>query len=878
MAGQNAMTRNFQQTKAYPETPRARTKARAAPSNAAKTLDFPTVGIVASPAGLAAFKRFLSSMLADTGLAFVLAPQPDSSHDRLMVEVWAKYAVMPVVQVGQGMLVEVDCMLPLEQIPNPLAQNVGQLDLCHAGESLSQSTVATERVKRVMAVLQVREKCDFRDFRKAILWRRIQKRMRLPKVENVGSYLDLPWGKPEEATALYRYWLSNVTGGFQAPEAYVVVERALFPKLALRHAGEAIVRIWIPSRAMDKVACRGIDPASTASELSPERHRRSLLGIEGWHTGMGREEPSSSLRGSFKVGSELARAKEELQLLDEELSAFKSQPQGKLNEGDESNGGISKLIASTEIAALSPDSELRTYLQRTLPYRAASNRLGDVPIDFLDLLQQKNCEALQRADDAYFHKIFANAIVGIVVRDWQGNLEKCNPAYCALLGYSDEELRRTCVTTLIHRDDLATYMAILDRLRANELQSFVMEIRFLRKDGSVVWGQKYCSVLSDESGKPTHLLALVTNTTERRRTVSALQKSKERLRAVLNTAADAIITVNRANVIESANASTAELFGYAKDELVGQNIGVLVPQLFSQESDGFFEKYLNANATPPSNAGREVTGRRRDGSVFPVEVFVKPVVRHEFYTAVLTDISDRKELQKHTLEFATNEQRRIGQELHDGTQQELTALAMFASTLLEDLGHASYCESPDASYWRMDRELFNRLQRVALQVSQGLTVANRNVHQLSHGIMPLQIGEEGLRSALEELATANDIPGHVRCRFDSSGSISVQNNSTATHMYRIAQEALNNAIRHGPASEVTISCSQEADRVILEIRDNGGGIVLGIAKESQKAGKGMGLRIMEYRANLIDGVLQIERNGVEGTTVRCTVPAKLDTL
>ena len=175
--------------------------------------------------------------------------------------------------------------------------------------------------------------------------------------------------------------------------------------------------------------------------------------------------------------------------------------------------------------------------------------------------------------------------------------------------------------------------------------------------------------------------------------------------------------------------------------------------------------------------------------------------------------------------------------------------------------------------WTLTDKDFQRVKQTAVKVLQGLQEANLHVRALSHGIMPVQIDAEGLRSALAELASTTNELEQVRCRFEFSGTGNIPNNSIATQLYRIAQESLSNALKHGQADEIIISLSLEVEQIVLEVFDNGVGFDPGVARRFAAGGVGFGLQIMEYRASMICGVLQIDKSESVGTTVRCTVPA-----
>ena len=363
--------------------------------------------------------------------------------------------------------------------------------------------------------------------------------------------------------------------------------------------------------------------------------------------------------------------------------------------------------------------------------------------------------------------------------------------------------------------------------------------------------------------------ALQHEETERKRAEEALRKNESQLRAILNTAADAIISIDRSGIITGVNPATERMFGFTQDELIGQNVNVLMPPPYRDEHDGYLRRYRETGEAHIIGIGRELAGRRKDGSAFPVDLAVSDTNQHGF-TGMIRDISDRKELQKHVLEIAAEEQRRIGYELHDGTQQELTALALFADTLLATLSAATCIEEAGKTNWRLADADYLRLRHTAARLSLGLAEAHRHVHELSHAIMPVQIDAEGLRSALEALAAATNEQQNLTCHFECSGSVAVPNNSTATHLYRIAQEALHNAVRHGRASEVRISLARSETGIILEVSDNGIGFDPVASRRAASAGGGMGLRIMEYRAGMIGGMIHIDCRPEGGVLVRCT--------
>jgi PAS domain S-box-containing protein len=136
--------------------------------------------------------------------------------------------------------------------------------------------------------------------------------------------------------------------------------------------------------------------------------------------------------------------------------------------------------------------------------------------------------------DGFFQRIYQQAATGIAITDWLGVFQECNPAYCALLGYTEEELRSVDFASLVHPDDREANLAQISRLQAGEISSFDIENRYIHKNGAPVWVHKFVSVLPGENGEPTHLIALVTNTTGRHHAEQMLRASEAKLRLALD--------------------------------------------------------------------------------------------------------------------------------------------------------------------------------------------------------------------------------------------------------------------------------------------------------------------------------------------------------
>jgi signal transduction histidine kinase len=207
-------------------------------------------------------------------------------------------------------------------------------------------------------------------------------------------------------------------------------------------------------------------------------------------------------------------------------------------------------------------------------------------------------------------------------------------------------------------------------------------------------------------------------------------------------------------------------------------------------------------------------------------------------------------------EIAALELRRIGQDLHDSVGQELIGIGLTARTLLDALIEQ---ESPEVA--------------LAAKLVEGIRRALGEVRMLSRGLIPVEVDALGLMSALTDLAARlSDLYG-INCRFEYTLPVLIEDNVVATHLYRIAQEAATNAIKHAQASQITLSLKHERGslkhergRIALRIRDDGIGI-----QNQQDAGSGLGLSIMRHRAGLIHATLCIDPVEAGGTLVTCTI-------
>jgi signal transduction histidine kinase len=213
------------------------------------------------------------------------------------------------------------------------------------------------------------------------------------------------------------------------------------------------------------------------------------------------------------------------------------------------------------------------------------------------------------------------------------------------------------------------------------------------------------------------------------------------------------------------------------------------------------------------------------------------------------DITERKQLEHDILEVAVREQERIGRDLHDGLGQHLAAVACLVKRLEQQLAAGSLPEAGTAA-----------------EIGQLVNEAVKQTHTLAALLFPIKIKANGLSLALGELASDISMHFQISCSLEQDQPVMIEDGLAATHLYRIAQEAAHNAIKHGKAKNVKITLAVDADTIRLIVKDDG----MGIAPDWSQT-KGMGLRTMAYRVNSIGASLNIHRAAEGGTVVQCVL-------
>jgi signal transduction histidine kinase len=355
---------------------------------------------------------------------------------------------------------------------------------------------------------------------------------------------------------------------------------------------------------------------------------------------------------------------------------------------------------------------------------------------------------------------------------------------------------------------------------------------------------------------------------EQRMSEAALRRSRQRYRHFIDATSEAIFRVQfrepvdvrapaekqrqkmrRHGVIAECNAPMARLIGVGDPQsLVGRPFATLLSLVDARMvEDAIAADYLLHN--------REVVSFTDDR----VRHFVINAVgvRHGSRLVGLwgsaVEVTDRVELERRMVTALERRQRQIGRDLHDRVGQNLLGTRMLAQNVarrLEEDGDPAAAQS---------------IERIVRYVEEAI----QHVSDLQRGVMPVQVERDGLAQALQELASRSDQHDGIQAAFHHDGRADVHAEEVKLQLYRIAQEAIRNALAHARPSRLTIALGERAAGVVLAVSDDGAGFDVETARRRHEA---FGLHSMQYRARAIGADLEVRAHPGEGTTVRCTVP------
>jgi PAS domain S-box-containing protein len=447
-----------------------------------------------------------------------------------------------------------------------------------------------------------------------------------------------------------------------------------------------------------------------------------------------------------------------------------------------------------------------------------------------------------------------------------------NEAATKLYGWSREEFLRMTVEEIRppeERPKLAQKLAVQRGSRV----AFVGEWRHWKKDGTELDVEVTISCLKFQ-GRDARL-TMVNDVTARKLTEERLSRLNATLERHVATRTEELTRANE--LLLASEQALGDFFGEAPLGLLRlgpdghiQHVNQAEAALLDRNAEQLLGRCLADFCANPkvvramvSELARKepihdhlVRLLRQDGSVRHVLVDANGAWENGRLTHsrwFFRDISRQVELQKEILAISERVRRQIGHDLHDDLCQRLTSIAYLGRALERRLSAKS---RPDAA----------RAREIASLTQQAILYTR----ELSHAMSPMEPGVNGFPGALKNLAVQTKRLFHIDCRFRCDRSISIDDVAAQTNLYRIAQEAIHNAIKHGKAKRIQIRLRVRRGDMVLHVEDDGVGLPL-----TPSGKKAFGLRVMDYRARALGGSLAVQRRETGGTTVVCSIPATL---
>ena len=526
------------------------------------------------------------------------------------------------------------------------------------------------------------------------------------------------------------------------------------------------------------------------------------------------------------------------------------------------------------------DAEGRDHWVRwaSYPWIDAAGEIGGVIIAAEDIAAQKLAEAALRESEEKFRNAFAEAAIGFVMARAGDTIVDANAAFCRLTGYSIGELRSMRLVDLVHPDDRPDNLVLAAKLRSGEISGYVVENRYLRKDGEAIWVRKSLSLTRAAGGERRWVVNLVEDVTERRRSEETAQRTVALLTAVLDGAKDAVISIDASGVVHLINATGLKMFGYRREEVVGQNLRLLIP-----DGDARLHDSDGASDLPGVDrivgVGRETEGRRKGGALFPIDLaVVEVVVDHDrMFVGFVRDLSER---------------RRIEGRIDQLASQRLTAMGGMAGALAHELNQplaaiGVYLETARRMLARPPDERPARVEdALGLAIEQVMRMGDIINHLrdfVAHGEPDKT--HQSLHALVRDICSA-EFPEGKRFRGAVALRLDAPNDNVLMDKIQIGQVLLNllrnarEALADSSTPQLTVSTSQAgADMVRCNVSDNGPGLADEVKEflfepltSTKATGMGIGLSISKSIIEAHYGRIWAESDQRAGTTFSFTLP------
>lgn len=442
--------------------------------------------------------------------------------------------------------------------------------------------------------------------------------------------------------------------------------------------------------------------------------------------------------------------------------------------------------------------------------------------------------------------------IPVMITMYDPDLDKVivNKAFTDYTGYTSEmangmDLMKACYPDKDYRNEVQKFMS--------QPESGWMEVLMTTKSGKKIYTSWSNLSLTNDTQ-----VGVGINLTEIRESEHKVRQSEELLSNLFESLDESVILLepNTRKIIK-CNDATERILGYSKEELIGESTAKL------HVDKEAFKKFHEIGIEELEKTGSfktEYKLKKKNGDVIHTDHTVTFVNDDEGeahrVVSVIRDITQKKvnsELMiKATLEGENRERKRMAQEIHDGIGQYISAINLNLSSLkkgIEDLP-----------------ETHKKRFKTSLELTKK---AMRESRRMAHNLMPSELDHYGLKEATETLLTQIEQTGKVQTQLEWDLNNDLLKEHTKIHLYRIIQEAVNNSIKHGHSSNISIALRNDENRIYCVIRDDGEGRDL----DSDKVNIGIGIKSMKTRSELLGGKFKIESNKGEGFAIRISIPA-----
>jgi len=441
--------------------------------------------------------------------------------------------------------------------------------------------------------------------------------------------------------------------------------------------------------------------------------------------------------------------------------------------------------------------------------------------------------------------IVENSNDAIFSRTLDGTIITWNAAATRLFGFEAGEVIHRSSRMLLPRGHRDEFRRLLARIRRGEVVQRLETLR-LRRDGQPIRVSLTLSPIREATGRLIGFSTIARDITEERRAQEVIERNERELRDLFEEASIGVLRTTPQGRILRANRALLDILELGRDRCLGRRLREFYPdaeglrellgRLARRETIRNFSTVFRARSGRCKEVLLDASAFWAEGRIVDLRWFIR-------------DITRRKQLEREVLAISERERSAFSRDLHDSLGQQLSGIAYLSNVLRERLREERSSAAADA-------ERISRLLKSAIEETR----------RLSRGLSPVRAEPEGLEAALRDLAAHTGDVFRLQCVFCCPRPVLVADSGTATQFYRIAQEAVTNAIRHGNARRITIRLTRQHGRMTLAILDNGKGIGPLAPRR-----RGLGLRVMHYRAGLLGGALSIRRRPAGGTEVVCSV-------